>query len=574
MRPPAPLQHATELSAVRDRVGAAAYTRALEYAHHGRVLQVLWDADSGALLGSVGGSGGSRYTTTARLAPDARGLWMFERGDCSCPIGRDCKHVAALVIVAAGIPEPEPAADLDSWEQSLSLLLTERPAGERSDLALELSLRSAPVRPPGLMARPVRPGKRGGWVAGNLSWSGLDSVARLAYDDAQVQALRELYALYVASADTAYATYYSYRFGFGADKSIELSAIESAQLWPLLDQARRAGLRLVHATALFGELAPIGSARVCLDVTGSPSLTVDPVLQVTDRPSATAVRFIGSRGHGVVFTEEPGEPESTRFDLATVEGGVPRPLQELMLSGRPLRIPAAEAGRFRDEYYPRLRRTAAVISSDASFTPPAITGPELVLTADHGGEHDLWLSWEWAYRIGDTRRRIDPDDLEGADGYRDLDSESALIAGLPAAVEEFGLRRGDALVSPARLHGIDTMRCCTELLPLLQDHSGVRVQITGAPVDYREVGDSVVIGVSTFDITGETDWFDLGVSVTAEGRTVPFVQVFGALAAGESCLLLPDGAYFSLEKPELVRLRTLIEEARALNDGPEDRITI
>ena len=41
-----------------------------------------------------------------------------------------------------------------------------------------------------------------------------------------------------------------------------------------------------------------------------------------------------------------------------------------------------------------------------------------------------------------------------------------------------------------------------------------------------------------------------------------------ALASGQSHLLLPDGAYFSLDKPELMALARLIEEARALTDQP------
>jgi hypothetical protein len=50
--------------------------------------------------------------------------------------------------------------------------------------------------------------------------------------------------------------------------------------------------------------------------------------------------------------------------------------------------------------------------------------------------------------------------------------------------------------------------------------------------------------VSTTDVTCDTDSFDLGVSITVEGRQVPFADVFVALAAGETHLLLADGAYF------------------------------
>ncbi|EUA20481.1 putative helicase domain protein [Mycobacterium xenopi 4042] len=78
-----------------------------------------------------------------------------------------------------------------------------------------------------------------------------------------------------------------------------------------------------------------------------------------------------------------------------------------------------------------------------------------------------------------------------------------------------------------------------------------------------------MIAVRTDAVPGETDWFDLGVTISVEGKAVPFVSVFTALASGQSHLLLADGAYFALDKPELVKLRQLIEEARALTDADE-----
>ena len=123
-----------------------------------------------------------------------------------------------------------------------------------------------------------------------------------------------------------------------------------------------------------------------------------------------------------------------------------------------------------------------------------------------------------------------------------------------------------ALVPSSQLGGLDTMRFTTELLPLLTGQPGVAVEVTGEPADYREAGDSLRIGVSTGEIAGEVDWFDLGITITVEGREVPFTDVFTALSREESHLLLPDGAYFSLDKPELRQLASLIEEARALQE--------
>jgi len=100
------------------------------------------------------------------------------------------------------------------------------------------------------------------------------------------------------------------------------------------------------------------------------------------------------------------------------------------------------------------------------------------------------------------------------------------------------------------------------------------VEISGEPADYREAGESLRIAVSADELTGETDWFDLGVTITVEGRPVPFLDVFLALSRSEPHLLLPDGAYFSLDKPELRALARLIEEARTLQDSPAGPLRI
>jgi SNF2 family DNA or RNA helicase len=118
------------------------------------------------------------------------------------------------------------------------------------------------------------------------------------------------------------------------------------------------------------------------------------------------------------------------------------------------------------------------------------------------------------------------------------------------------------------------MTFTTEVLPLLSGRDDVRVEVSGHVPDYREAGDSLEIGLSTGELDGEHDWFDLGITITVEGREVPFTDLFVALAHGQSHLLLPDGAYFSLDKPELAALSRLIDEARALQDQPDGSLRI
>src|SRR5262249_48625180 len=102
----------------------------------------------------------------------------------------------------------------------------------------------------------------------------------------------------------------------------------------------------------------------------------------------------------------------------------------------------------------------------------------------------------------------------------------------------------------------------------------VSIAIDGEPPTYRDVGDVLVIGISAAEIPGERDWFDLGVTISVEGRQLPFAEVFVALASGRSHVLLDDGAHFSLRTPRLQSLRRLIEEARSLADAPPTSLRI
>jgi hypothetical protein len=141
-------------------------------------------------------------------------------------------------------------------------------------------------------------------------------------------------------------------------------------------------------------------ARFCLDVTRGEAagLQVLPVISAGDGEPAVSVAFIGAEGHGAVCVDRAqaadAEPRSWRFRLARLARAVPPPQQQMALGGEPLAVPAAGELRFRDWYYPRLRQAAALISSDGSFTPPAICGPDLVLQARYGNGHELELSWE------------------------------------------------------------------------------------------------------------------------------------------------------------------------------------
>ena len=585
---------------------------------------MAWEASRQMLTGTVRDGGGEIRTVSASFRASHGFPLRFKEGYCSCAQATNCVHVAALVLAAtdetlmsASMPDGGTARrSALPWEQSLDSLLgtPEDPAPPPADeaiaaapLAVELTLvqnTPEPVRSPvyssyngrnephvddptrrlKLQARLVQPGRLGGWVAGNLSWSRLDyMLLRDEFPPAHVRLLHELFALYRAST-TPHSNYYSgYSFGgYGGDmKYLELSSCESRQLWPILEQAHAAGLPLVYRGKQ-GTVPPPGTAELSIDVTSDgTTLLLAPTIKTTDGVDAVPLRFIGSEGHGVVYADRAqvggvggGQGELARFRLARLTHPVPAQLQHLALADERLVVPESGQAAFMSRYYPRLRRAAEVTSSDHSFTAPEISEPELVMRAAYTRGHRVDVRWEWTYQVGGTELRA----LIGTapDPFRDTEAEARVLSGLRLPVGLPGVPREGGAPGQGQqtFRGLDAMAFTTQVLPLLSGRDDLRVEITGQVPDYREAGDSLEIGISTDERVGDCDWFDLGITVTVEGHEVPFSELFVALASGQSHLLLPDGAYFALDKPELSALARLIDEARTLQDQPDGALRI
>jgi hypothetical protein len=322
-------------------------------------------------------------------------------------------------------------------------------------------------------------------------------------------------------------------YSYGVVKTIDLSRLNTVQLWPLLTEARAVGVRFVQAGT--GQEVHFGAAaNTSLDVTTdrTGALMVRPLLDVDDAP-VTAAAFIGSPACGVAYVDTSVDHG---LRLAPLDVAAPTALQRLVLRNETLVIPAESADQFAFEYYPRLRAVAAVTSSDGSFTPPEITGPVVLLHADYRAAHQLALTWFWSYRLGDKDFRI-PIDSPDNIGVRDMYAERELASGIDAPLEWCGLRDDVGTLTATTLCGVDTIRFATELQPLLAGTDGVTVEVTGQPADYREAGGSLRIGVSIAAVTGETDWFDLRITISVEGKKIPLPQVLAALTAGHDYLL-------------------------------------
>ena len=108
----------------------------------------------------------------------------------------------------------------------------------------------------------------------------------------------------------------------------------------------------------------------------------------------------------------------------------------------------------------------------------------------------------------------------------------------------------------------------------LREHEGVRIILDGEVREYRKTTSPPSVEVAAVERPNSADWFDLRVKVSIDGEVIPFEDLFVALTEGQDFLILETGVYFSLERPEFVQLRELIEESKALHDHHRPELSI
>ncbi len=596
--------------AILGAVGAGAFHRGLAYAREGRVTKLTFHPEKRVLTASVRGSGAKRYVTIVQLGDARSGTGSALAGTCTCPVGVSCKHVAAVVFAARRSPDladaapeaprstpvrPAPAP----WEKVIAQVLTPREAdGAAQGAPIALQVEVAPPTPttrrqggieasrPRILLRPAVRGAKGNWIRTGISWREISYGYHSATRNSQHgEALRLLHAQ--ASRRNPYS------YGAG-DGPIDLTDVGPG-LWRLLEEVVASGVALVPAKTSAGPIRlASGGAHLVADLrrdaeTGDASL--EPVVAIEDqRFAGSGVWFLGTPAHGVfVLGDHAGAQAADgapSLVLAPVRERATAQVTALMGQGR-LVLPAADVDRFVRDYYPALRQVLTVTSSDASLTFPEVAPPTLALRVTHEPGHRVVLAWSFAYRVGEQVTRVPlggaPSSGTPSSGtpsstttahrtVRDADAEAHLLSRLPLPADRLPqLREATAergLVPEVRLSGMDAVVFLDEVLPGLRE-AGVEVEEVGEAVDYRLSEADPLIRVSATD-SGERDWFDLGVHVSIDGEDVPFVDLFVALARGETHLLLDSGTYFGIQRPEYETLRRLIEEARGLSDreGP------
>ncbi len=393
-----------------------------------------------------------------------------------------------------------------------------------------------------LVARPLVRGARETWIRADATW---DTVRRSTgrFDPAHVGWFAELHALAQAMRTTGPFV--------AASDTVGLDAITSPLLWPHLRAARDLGIPLVSMHPQQSvRLAEEATARVSVEPGDGGALRLAAAIAIEGQAmDAGSVRPLGTAG---VFTFEI-DRDPVPLVLAPV--ALPSPLPSLLTDG-PVIVPPEDAGEFLADTYPRLaRRVPLAVAPGVPAPPPPL--PVLEVTASYLDEEAVEYALDWVYP-GGIRAAYGT----AADGERDAHAETEIAGRVEATWTE---RVDLPLRARAMLRDADAAVFATRLLPALDLLADVRVVTRGTVPGFRELRGDPSLTITAVP-SPDRDWFDLGIVVVIDGRTIPFGTLFAALSRGRTRIKLSDGAWFSLAHPSLQRLRDLLEEAAELDE--------
>ncbi len=649
---------------IAQQVGTRTFDRGVAYAAEARVRSIATRPDGLMLLGTIEGSGSETYQTIIEARPHPKGRAHLWSGRCSCPVGTDCKHTVALLLVARDVahgilpqrpgsdgrdadppgdggdgarsavgapaseataggevhwaellghvrprtataapttrPRPEPRGDLMPAGLFVDTIYRE-PRGGRGSNASRLSGRHGALPEPGYGLRPTRWTRAGAWHR-TLSWH--DALPQWR---AGIRLLPEheriLSRIHDSTRHGSGSTTY-----FTAVPPISLDA--SPDVWPLLVEAIEAGVEVMPGEGVVGPVhVATEPATLTLGVMraddGSGDLVLRVVIEGLPEPGGE-VLHLGDPVHGIAVAAEDGSLTLVPLDQDLELG--PQALTQAVTG---MRVPAAERARFLGSTVPGLRQRVRV-RSQVPLPAPEAGDAAAVGESGGGGDADGAGGWQpqrvtvhvkvgsdvpgevrldLGYAYDGTPRPFTTQRFGGVLGGRDRDAELEALRAATALAEVPGATRGDrggpyALSPHIVLRGLAAATFVPEVLPLLDADPHITVEVEGELPDYEEVTSAPVVRLGTTDSVPTPapaagvlaagspprggaepgDWFDLRVTIEVEGEDVPFEPLFGALARGEEVMFLDSGSWFRLDRPELHRLRALIDEARELAD--------
>ena len=472
---------------------------------------------------------------------------------CTCPVRLNCKHGAALGLALISPPPAVPSLG-PSWETELRTLLGQlaedgKPEDDLPALALEIDVhspRSATAGSPTIELRPMRMGNRDRWAKTGADWSNISSaVPGKNFPRGQLLPLQELARQLRAD-----------RLLYARGSALGLAEFGDSVI-SLLRDAVRGGVTLLPGEnirdvvifddplSLAGDLhREDGDAVLRFGLAHGDRVYAGPTVLPVGRPT----RAVGVLDAGVLHLGDLSGPLSTHA-------------QRLVTAKEPLTVPEVEIGTLSALLGP-LARLVPLRSTDDALDIPEPPAPRLSLTVTWHSSTHATLGWTWAYGV----RHYPIDSREDVGLVRDRAAEADLRRLVSTELlRKQEVRDGDAL--SLAIHD----------LPDLRETDGVEVTEVQRP-EFRETDEDPEISFEiaeqgTDDGIGR-DWLDLHVVVTIGSEQVPLPDVLAALTRGDDFLILPSGTYISTDRPDLDRLRNVVEAAGQLHERSGDGISV
>lgn len=540
---------------VRLSVHPFAYERGVGYADSERVIALYGEPTR--LTALVAGSEATPYAVIVDVRDVGRGRVSWT-SRCSCPLETDCKHVVAALLTAIEViaPEAAPPPAPDAWRGRVETWVREAAsqAEDKVALGLRFAVTSGPRAGGELMVllTPTRMGKTGRWHK-EVRWSDIEYDASRVYNATQVRALVELRNRFRNSNASRYV--------YGDTMMLQFA---DAPVWRALQAVVDAGVALVPGYQQdFPIRFELREREPRVQVQRHPDGGIELHAELD---AIAGGRFIGQPMHAVLaYDDDQG--------LQILGFGTPvSPIVDALVRDGSLRVPAGDADEFLHVYYPRLApriETAEPIEGEIeqpeplrlrltlSPAPGAADAPPRIGVRAH-----MFYAGRFAEEVS----------LEHTSMRRDRPMERDLIQRLIPVLQPLDLLEtvGGLGWWPRAEHVLSDEAALSLIADLedLRAHEDLLLELSGELPVFEEAGADPLIEIATHQDPDDPDWLNLMVTISIDGESVPIGPLIKALAQDKDVLVLPSGTWFTLDKPDLLRLRDLLAEAREIADRP------
>ncbi|GAA4482297.1 DEAD/DEAH box helicase [Microbacterium panaciterrae] len=399
------------------------------------------------------------------------------------------------------------------------------------------------VKDPGELFLAVRPLRRNdagdSWIQGDAGW---DAVRRPGprYLPDQSRWFADLLSI---SRDSLLS-------GTAGDWLL-LDPVASPLLWPHLQGAASRGIDLVP-TERDTRLRWSDDIRIAVDIRAERGGGLGVAAEASISGEAFTGGSVHPIGDGGVYAHRV---QGAEIELVLAPVALTPSVRALLTAPSAVTVAPVDRAAFFREAYPLLRRGAEIrAGAGVSMPDPPRPVPMLVLDFRPADVVAYDLCWDYP-----GYGRFPLDENPGASAIREpaLEAEQR-----PAAVAAWTEITGLPFALTGALRDADAAEFVSAFVPMLEER-GIAVHTTGTPRAYHELTGDPAITVNTVE-SSDPDWFDLGVIVRIEGRSIPFKPLFEALALHSTKLRMVDNTWFSLRHPAFDRLKELLDEAADL----------